>query len=187
MKSADGAKLHVAAKRRGLRAKIRGDIVALFDGERRVFAGGAESAREFLTKQALTARAKREIARLKRKREPSRKLKRNDPGIESHDHTPKDARGLVLTEIMLPGGVTSDFALIALWVLENTRPSAPARAITVEIARARRVLDESGRPVRVWLSDHDRASLGRYRAAPSVVLTAAALARPGVLSVVRNH
>lgn len=177
MKSNEGARIHVAAQRRGLRAKVRGDVVAFYDGEVRVFCGGAENAREFLKKQAMTEKARREIAKLKRKREPSRRIKRGDPGIESEDHTPHDARGLLLTEVMLPQNVTSDAALTALWVLENTRPSAPARAIAAEIASAQRVLASEGRRARVWLSDHDRASLRRYKAAPSVVLTAAALAR----------
>jgi hypothetical protein len=162
MKSADGARVHVAAQRRGLRAKIRGDVVALYEGERRVFAGGPDAAREFLKKQDMTAKARREIARLKRKREPSRKLKRDDAGIESHDHTPEDARGLVLTDVMLPKGVTADLGLVSLWVLENTRPSTPARAIISELAAAERVLATEGRRSRVWLSDHDRASLARY-------------------------
>lgn len=164
----------MAAKRRGLSAKIEGNIVTLYAGERRDWRGIGDDAREYLSRLK-TSKAKAH-ERL-RKRRAHRKVRLDDPGLESFDYTPKNARGLVLTEVMLPQGVTSDAALIAFWVLENVWTHVPARAITAEIAAAQRVLAERGRRARVWLSDHDRASLKRYKAAPSVVLTAAALAR----------
>lgn len=47
MKSNIAARYHAAAKRRGLRAKISGENVAFYEGERRVWRGPAANAREF--------------------------------------------------------------------------------------------------------------------------------------------
>jgi len=179
MKSSEGARIHVAAQRRGLRAKVRGDSVAFYDGERRVFCGGVELARAFLAKQAMTEKARREIARLKRKREPSRRIKASDPGIESEDLTPANAKGLISTEVELPAWLSADAALIALWRAEWR---GIGRAKLATLAEARR---EVGGPCvvrRIVLSDADRASLAAHVGTPAEVFVRAALARDEIRS-----
>lgn len=176
MKSNDGAKLHMAAKRRGLRAGIDGETVAFYAGERRVWRGPDHEARDFLATLKTTSKAQRDISRLKQKRRDFRKVRAGDVGIESTDHAPRDARGLVLTRVMLPPEISGDDALIALWAGENIATGRAAPAISGHIGAARSAMVRA-KPIDVWLSDHDRTSLGRYAAPASVVLIAAALAR----------
>ena len=106
-------------------------------------------------------------------------LAADDPGIESLDYSPSEGeyRGLVLTDIELPPGVTGDAALIALWAAENLKPFSASPVVKAEIARARRMLKREAQVVEIFLSDSDRASIRRYRAPASAVLTAAALAK----------
>jgi hypothetical protein len=178
MKSNEGAKLHMAAKRRGLRASIDGETITFYAGQKRVWRGPADDARGYLATLKTTSKSQREIARLRLRQKEYRKVRHGDVGLASEDHTPAGgAQGLVETELMLPREVSADFALVSLWVLENTRPHAPARTIIAELAAAERMIASEGRRARVFLSDHDRASLARYRVAPSIALTAAALAR----------
>lgn len=173
--------LRKGCKRRNFTLKVAGGSAKIFDQSRLIWKGDLSDGRAWLdhehpVKRGRPARSKpRKRAKAGARVWPS--LPKDDPGLASEDLTPADARGLVLTDVMLPQGVPSDFALVSLWVLENTRPHAPARAIIAELARAEIVLASEGRRARVFLSDHDRASLQRYKVAPSIVLAAAALAR----------
>jgi len=106
-------------------------------------------------------------------------LASDDPGIESPDHSPSEGeyRGLVLTEIELPPGITGDAALIALWAAENLKPFSASPVVKAKLAAARRTLKHGAEVIEVFLSDSDRASIRRYRAPASTVLLAAVLAR----------
>jgi hypothetical protein len=174
MKSNEGARIHVAAQRRGLKAKIRGDTVAFMMAKSACLPGGAEAARAFLAKQAMTEKARREIARLKRKREPSRRIKRNDPGLESEDLTPANAKGLIGAEVELPAWLSADAALIALWRAEWR---GIGRAKLATLAEARREITGPCVVRRIVLSDADRASLAAHAGTPAEVFVRAALAR----------
>jgi len=127
--------------------------------------------------RARAAAEKKAQSRLKGRK--SAGLATNDPGIESPDHSPSEAeyRGLVLTDIELPPGITGDSALIALWAAENLKPFSASPVVKAKLAAARRTLKREAVVVEVFLSDSDRASIRRYRASASTVLVAAVLAR----------
>lgn len=84
-------------------------------------------------------------------------------------------RGIEVAQVLMPIGIDAEDALVCFWACE-LRDGSPAPSLLKAIERAR-VESRAGmltwRPVALEFSDHDRAALGRYLAAPGLILFAA--------------
>lgn len=153
---------------------------AIIEKQKRALERMAEHARR-MEERTRRAEERRKEERLRAATMPMKSaLKKDDRGLASEDHTPSDYRGMILTPVTLPAGVSAEVGLVSMWAEEDKDPYRQAPTISRNLDAAQAAVAGNVATTEVWLSDADRRSISRYQRDPSVVLMAAVLARRGV-------